>query len=119
VVEANFCQLLQGIGALSKANCRKAFSRSGNYQDNAVVPLDREHDDEAVQLQDEEGDNDNADADGNPSTFLSAIAKVTLYHMCYHHIILRLLSSSFGRSSGMFGPAPNTAKCGTKKYTWQ
>jgi hypothetical protein len=89
MVEANFYQLLQGIVVLSKANSRKAFSRSGNYQDNAVVPLDCKHDDKAVQLQDEEGDNDIANANDDSSTFLSTISKVTLYHMCDYHIVLR------------------------------
>lgn len=59
---------------MSKADSRKASSRSGNYQDSAVAPLDREHDNEAVQLQEEEVYND--DADDNPSMILSAIAKV-------------------------------------------
>ncbi|KIL62624.1 hypothetical protein M378DRAFT_47941, partial [Amanita muscaria Koide BX008] len=32
-------KLLEGIGALSKADGRKATSRSGNYQDSAVASL--------------------------------------------------------------------------------
>jgi hypothetical protein len=49
-----FIQLLEGIGALSKADTKKALLRSGNYQDNTVAPMDCEHDNEVVQLDDEE-----------------------------------------------------------------
>jgi len=92
---------------------KKALSWSGDYQDSAVALLDREHDNKAVQFQDEE--DDNADANEHPAMFLSPIAKVTPYHAYRHYIILRSSFSSFGRSFGMFGPAPNAANHGTKK----
>jgi len=53
-----------------------------------MAPLDREYDNEAVQLEDEDDDND---ANDNPATFLSAIAKVTKYHAHHRDVILRAL----------------------------
>jgi hypothetical protein len=41
-------KLLEGIGAISKAEGRKAVARSGNYQDNITAPLAREHDDDRM-----------------------------------------------------------------------
>jgi hypothetical protein len=73
-----FVQLLEGIGALSKADSKKAKSRSGNYQDSAVAPLDREYDNEAVQQEDEEKyeDKSSATASGRPDGIILAVAKV-------------------------------------------
>jgi hypothetical protein len=71
-----FIQLLEGIGALSKADTKKALSRSGNYQDNTVAPMDREHDNEVVQLDDEEEHEDQDPSSDNSDTIISAIAKV-------------------------------------------
>jgi hypothetical protein len=62
---------------LSKSDGKKATSRSGNYQDNAVAPLDREHDDEAVQQEDEDADEGISIDDAEcPAVNLSAITKV-------------------------------------------
>lgn len=47
-------QLLEGIGAMTKVDSKKAKSRSSNYQDSAVAPVDREFDNEAVEQEDEE-----------------------------------------------------------------
>lgn len=71
-----FIQLLEGIGALSKADTKKALSRSGNYQDNTVAPMDREHDNDVVQLDDEEEHEDQDPSSDNSDTIISAIAKV-------------------------------------------
>lgn len=51
-------QLLEGIGAMSKVDGNKAKSCSGNYQDSAVAPVDREFDNKAVQQEDEEEDDE-------------------------------------------------------------
>jgi hypothetical protein len=67
-------QLLEGIGALSKADSKKATSRSGNYQDSAIAPLGCEHDNEAV-LQEDDDNNESTMSD-TPIVILSAIAKV-------------------------------------------
>lgn len=37
-------QLLEGIGAISKVDSKKAVAHSGNYQDNVAIPLACERD---------------------------------------------------------------------------
>jgi hypothetical protein len=54
-------QLLEGIGAISKSDSRKASGRSGNYQDSVIAPVSREHDDAAV-VNGEEEDEEDEDA---------------------------------------------------------
>ncbi|KAF8076999.1 hypothetical protein FPV67DRAFT_1407184, partial [Lyophyllum atratum] len=78
-VHLSALKLLQAIGAISKAEKRKAASRSGHYQEEVAVPLDREADDRAVSQQD-----DNSDAaaeggapDGMAAEILSAFVKVS------------------------------------------
>jgi hypothetical protein len=72
-------KLLEGIGALSKAEGKKAAARSGNYQDNVTAPLAREHDTDAMADDETDGaaaagdqDNDTDAVDG----VLPAIEKV-------------------------------------------
>ena len=47
-------QLLEGIGAISKSDSKKATGRSGNYQDAVTAPVSHEHDDAAAVHEDEE-----------------------------------------------------------------
>lgn len=47
-------QLLEGIGAISEAEGKKATSRGGNYQDSATTPLSRQFDDIAAVQGDED-----------------------------------------------------------------
>jgi hypothetical protein len=68
-----FFQLLEAIGAISKADSKKEKSRGGNYQDNAA-PVDHEFDDEAVQQEDEEEEDESSVV--RPDGVLSAISKV-------------------------------------------
>jgi hypothetical protein len=77
VSELKWFQLLEGIGAISNADSKKAMSRSGNYQDSAVTPVDRQFDDDAIQ---QEGDDDDDDDDG----LVSAITKVmSFFFSCF------------------------------------
>jgi len=67
-----------------KANSKKAKSCSGNYQDSAVAPVDREFDNEAVHQEDEDKDEDeDEDKDEScatqPDGILSAVAKVMFF----------------------------------------
>jgi len=59
-------KLLEGIGAISKAEGKKAAARSGNYQDNVTTPLAREYDNDpkADDDTDEDLDTDADAADG-------------------------------------------------------
>jgi hypothetical protein len=79
-----FDQLLEGIGALSMADSKKATSRSGNYQDNAVAPVEHEFDNEAAQQEDEDQEEDKSNVVGRPdgTRILSAVVKVmsTLFY---------------------------------------
>ena len=43
---------------ISKADSKKTRSCSSNYQDSAVMPVEHQFDDEAVQLEEEDGDDD-------------------------------------------------------------
>ena len=49
-------KLLEGIGAISKGDGKKAAAHGGNYQDNITTPLAREHDDNATANDGPEGD---------------------------------------------------------------
>lgn len=69
-------QLLEGIGAISATECKKAMSRRGNYQDSIAAPIDRGSDDDAV-ARDGEDEQDNPSLEVDPtSSMLSAVEKV-------------------------------------------
>lgn len=115
-----FFQLLEGIGALSKVDTKKALSRSSNYQDNTLTPMDREYDNEVVQLDDEEELEDQDSSGDNSITIISVIAKViSMALLCYCACCSYLNQPSYGRSFGMSGQAHNDARNGIKKYMLQ
>lgn len=60
-------QLLEGIGAISRADGRKATARAGNYQDSVTRPLSRDHDDNATADVDPDVINAELDADTDPA----------------------------------------------------
>ncbi|KAF8054682.1 hypothetical protein FPV67DRAFT_1439648, partial [Lyophyllum atratum] len=68
-------KLLEGIGAISKAERRKAASRSGNYQEEINVPLERETDDDAVAQEDNHED-DQKDKATESEEVLTAVGKL-------------------------------------------
>ena len=49
-------KLLEGIGAVSSAEGKKAASRAGNYQDAATASLNRDFDNDAATQDDIEAD---------------------------------------------------------------
>lgn len=65
-------KLLEGIGAVSSAEVKKAVSRAGNYQDAATASLDRDIDNDATTQDDSEGPDQLA-------SILSSIDKVLRY----------------------------------------
>ena len=75
---------MEGIGAISKAEGKKATARSGNYQDIFTRPLSREHDDNIT------GDADayEIDADPDPDKYamhvLPAVEKVSVTVLRVH-----------------------------------
>jgi hypothetical protein len=79
-------KLLEAIGAISKADSKKAVAHGGNYQDNITTPLAREHDDNATANDGPEEDGavmDLVDSDigaeaADSSGVLSGIEKVTI-----------------------------------------
>lgn len=79
-------QLLEGIGAISSADGKKAAARSGNYQDNITTPLGREHDDDKISggdnLEEEPMDLDTDSEAANG--VLSAIVKVLVVSTISH-----------------------------------
>ena len=79
--ELKFVQLLESIGALSKADSKKAKSHSNNYQNSTVAPVDHEYDNEAIQQEDEEEyeDKSSATAGGRCGGIISAVAKVMFF----------------------------------------
>jgi len=57
-------QLLEGIGAISAADSRKAMSWSGNYQDTIIAPIGRISNNEVIGRDDEDKqDESNPDPD--------------------------------------------------------
>jgi len=65
-------KLLEGIGAVSSAEVKKAASRAGNYQDAATASLDRDLDNDATTQDDSEGPD-------QLESILSSIDKVIHY----------------------------------------
>ncbi len=70
-----FCdyQLLEVIGMITKKTAKKAIGQSSNYQDAAMVPIDRSNDSE-VALQDEYESGDEADEDRDLSYSMSDLS---------------------------------------------
>jgi hypothetical protein len=72
-------QLLNGIGAISMTESKKATSRSGNYQDSITAPLGRAFDDDAV-AQDDEDEQDELSLEvDSSSSILSAVEKAGVF----------------------------------------
>ena len=68
-------QLLEGIGAISTTESKKAMSRSRNYQDSVTAPLNRMFDDDAVG-RDNEDEQDEVSLELDRSrSILSAVEK--------------------------------------------
>jgi hypothetical protein len=79
-------QLLEGIGAISAAESKKAMSRSGNYQDSVTAPLSRTFDDNAVGKDDEdEQDEVSLELDMSGS-ILSAVEKAGCHRVAQIYI---------------------------------
>jgi hypothetical protein len=69
-------QLLEGIGAISATESRKAMSRSGNYQDSVTAPLGLAFDDEALGKHNEDEQDETNPEVGRPEHILTAVEKV-------------------------------------------
>ena len=69
-------KLLEGIGAVSSAEGKKAASRAGNYQDAATAPLNRDFDNDAATQDDSEADQARPDQLGS---ILLSVEKVQPY----------------------------------------
>jgi hypothetical protein len=71
---------MEGIGAIPRAEGKKAATRNGNYQENVTLPLSREHDKDAIA--DVEFMNVDLDLDDNAAAngVLSAVEKVHTIH---------------------------------------
>ena len=63
---------MEGIGAISKAEGKKAMVRSGNYQDIFTRPLSQEHDDNITG----DADADEIDADLDPEEYVMHVLPV-------------------------------------------
>jgi hypothetical protein len=83
-------QLLEGIGAISNTDSKKATSRGSNYQDSATAPVDHQFDNKAIQ-QDDEDNEDNEDKDG----LISAITKVLSSFFFLHLRLWSLINFSY------------------------
>jgi hypothetical protein len=115
------CELLEGIGVISKVKGKKAVMCSGNYQDNVTTPLSREHDNNAVgDDEDDEDDESVADmpdadtetADVNAADgVLPAIGRVRNGPVLYKPTNCNILVS-FGKSSSLSVQVPNVVNLG-------
>jgi len=72
-------QLLEGIGAISAMESKKAMSRCGNYQDSITTPINRASDDDAVAQDDEDKQGKLLFEVDTASDICSAVEKVRLY----------------------------------------
>ena len=91
-------QLLEAIGAISKADAQKATSRNGNYQDSTTAPLSHAHNDEAAGQDDgDQLDEVNLIPDAS-SKILPAVDKVS--HLIYPFASKLLTSSATQNHSG-------------------
>jgi hypothetical protein len=66
---------LEGIGAISSSDSKKAASQAGNYQDTVMEPVSREYENYAVGKYDGEEDEDGV----VPCGILSGVEKVCFY----------------------------------------
>jgi hypothetical protein len=69
-------KLLEGIGAVSSAEGKKAASRAGNYQDAATASLSRDFDNDAATQDDSEADQARPEQSGS---ILLSVEKVLPY----------------------------------------
>jgi hypothetical protein len=77
---------MEGIGAITRAEGKKATARSGNYQDNVTRPLSRDHDNNITADIDPDvidGDLD-PDADDPAACVLPAVERVSIAVLCIH-----------------------------------
>jgi hypothetical protein len=68
-------QLLEGVGAISAADAKKARSRGVNYQDAVTEPLKTDREDDA----DTSGRCDEDEREDNHDNILSAVEKASTY----------------------------------------
>jgi hypothetical protein len=103
-----YIQLLEGVGAISTAEGKKARSRSGNYQDAILDPLkpSPEVDSDNVGRYDEDG------VDDNPNTILSAVEKASGIFRLYLPLIFLC---SFEGLSVQYDQAHSAKKLGSIK----
>jgi hypothetical protein len=107
-------QLLEGIGAISAAESKKATSRSGNYQDSVTTPLSRTSDDDAVGRDDEdEQDEVSLDLD-RCGSILSAVEKAGAIISMSDNLLTSF--HSFERLSAPYVQAPSANRTGSTKY---
>jgi hypothetical protein len=71
---------MEGIGAITRAEGKKATARSGNYQDNVTRPLSCDHDDNITA--DIDPDVIDGDLDRVVATTLITIAGQLPYRRC-------------------------------------
>jgi hypothetical protein len=83
-------QLLEGIGAISWSDGKKAVARSGNYQDSVTAPVDRVFDDGAAMVDEENEDfEETISMPLDPSeTIISAVDKVCIRVLSFHLTVL-------------------------------
>ncbi|KAG6826103.1 hypothetical protein H0H92_001129 [Tricholoma furcatifolium] len=83
-------KLLEGIGTISKEESKKASGCGGNYQDNVILSMLRNHDEDAAK---------NEGYDGNSSTItdidasLRAVKKVITIHIAWQEYLQSLTLS--------------------------
>jgi hypothetical protein len=83
-------QLLEGIGAISRSDGKKAVARGGNYQDSVTAPVDRVFDDGAAMVDEENEDfEETISMPLNPSeNIISAVDKLCIRALSFHLTVL-------------------------------
>ena len=90
---------------------KKAKSRSSNYQDITIAPVDCKFDNEAVQKEDEE---EYEDSDLNDSIIIAVTKVMFSLSSCFEVI---LIDFSYEKSFEVFVPAHSATKTGSRKST--
>ena len=102
-------QLLEGIGAISAVERKKAMSCSGNYQDSVTAPLSCAFDDDTVGKDDEDEQDEVTLEIDHSSTILSAVEKAGAISFVPHDLLTLFYTASKNNPCHMIKP-PTQAK---------
>ena len=108
-----FTKLLEGIGAISTAESRKAMSWSRNYQDSVTAPLGRMFDDDVVGRDNEDEQDEVSFELDRSGSILAAVEKASIVISTLDNQLT--MFHSFERLSVPYNQAHNANRVGSIK----